>query len=85
MGLQIKCFHLHFHEDRGLPPEILHSVWLSQNLNTACLGSLEGFVQHDSQTNGGKSVKHDCPDDRGDVSPLKTEDVSVTKERKEER
>ena len=26
-----------------------------------------------------------CPDDHGSVSPLKTEDVSVTEERKEER
>ena len=30
-------------------------------------------------------MKDHCPDDHCDVSPLKTEDVSVTKERKEER
>ena len=42
-------------------------------------------MQDDSQTNGGKSVKDYCPDDHAGVGPLKTEDVSVTKERKEER
>jgi len=49
------------------------------------LSSLEGLVQHDSQTNGRKSVKDDCPDDHAGVGSLKTEDVSVTKEWQEER
>ena len=83
--LQIKCFHFHPREDQGLPPERLLKVYFSPNQKIACLSSLEGLVQHDSQTNGRKSVKDDCPDDHAGVGSLKTEDVSVTKEWQEER
>ena len=41
-------------------------------------------MKHGSQTYGRKNLKDNAPDDYGDVTLLETEDVSVTKDGKEE-
>ena len=41
-------------------------------------------MKHGSQTYGRQNLKDNAPDDKGDVAPMETEDVSVTKDGKEE-